>query len=288
MGKNTGNANPCKVITGIARVSYAYLDEVSPKSGKYQCQLIFPKRDKKSILALEKAEDAAYELGIKTKWEGKEPNPKKYESPIHDGDEDSDKEECENSVYINVKSSEKPGMVYADADRTTITDRGEIYSGCYVIAQVVFAPYNFEGKKGVGVFLQHLMKVKDGDRLGGGRESVESAFSDVDTSEFNYSKSRSRRSRDDDDDEEEERPRRRSNHRDEDDDERPKKRSSRYDDEEEERPRKRTSRRDEDDEDERPRKGINIKKRREDDYEDFDDDERPRPKKRSSRYDDED
>ena len=61
----------------------------------------------------------------------------------------------------------------------------EVYGGCYCIAQVnAYAwEYTEKGKvmkRGVSLGLMNLMKVRDGERLGGGKRiSAEDAFADV-------------------------------------------------------------------------------------------------------------
>lgn len=60
-----------------------------------------------------------------------------------------------------------------------------MYGGCYCIAQVnAYAwEYTEKGKvmkRGVSLGLMNLMKVRDGERLGGGKRiSAEDAFADV-------------------------------------------------------------------------------------------------------------
>ena len=43
----------------------------------------------------------------------------------------------------------------------------ELYSGCYVQAQLSLYVYNANGNKGVGVGLEAVRKVAEGERLGG-------------------------------------------------------------------------------------------------------------------------
>lgn len=241
-----------KVITDPVRTSFVRVTQPD-ENGKFGLALLLDKKkNKKTILAIEDAIEAAIEQGIQTKWGGKEP--KKLALPLHDGDIDSEREEYEGCMYLNPKSNDRPGIVGPDLE--PITDREEIYSGMHVIASITFAPYNHteSGKKGVGVYLSHIMKVKDDERLGGGRSKVEDDFADVDTSRFDTSRfkaSKSKKRRDDDEDEA--RPtKRRTSRRDDDDEEEPrKKRSSRYDEDEEEdeyyKPKKKKSSRYDDD-----------------------------------------
>ena len=77
--------------------------------------------------------------------------------------------------YINAKSNRKPQVV--DLDRDDIFDAEEVYSGCYVRATIVFFPYSNEGK-GVGVLLNNVQKLADGDHLGGSAASAADDFDD--------------------------------------------------------------------------------------------------------------
>jgi hypothetical protein len=56
-----------------------------------------------------------------------------------------------------------------------IVQKGEIYSGCYARVCVSLFPYNTAGKRGIGIGLEAVQKLRDGDPLGGG-VSVADAF----------------------------------------------------------------------------------------------------------------
>ena len=69
---------------------------------------------------------------------------------------------CDNikkSAYSTSKSIDR--LLY-------ITDKEEMYSGCYGNVAVSLYPYEFTGKYGVGVGLNAIQKTKDGERLDGG------------------------------------------------------------------------------------------------------------------------
>ena len=53
-----------------------------------------------------------------------------------------------------------------------------MYSGCYGRASINFYPYSVNGNKGVGVGLNNVQKLTDGERLGGSRATAESDFGD--------------------------------------------------------------------------------------------------------------
>ena len=109
-----------------------------------------------------------------SKWGGKEP--KKLDLPLRDGD-DKDDEVYAGMLYVNAKSSTRPGIV--DRNKAPIVDEEEIYSGVWAIVSVTFYPYDTNGNRGVACGLNNIMKFKDDEKLGG-RSSAESDFADID------------------------------------------------------------------------------------------------------------
>lgn len=170
--------SPMKVIGGLARVSYAHVFKPTsvhpdkPETLKYSAVLLIPKTNKELIKTIKVAINAAIEAGVESKWNNKKPN--NLNLPLRDGDNE-DKPEYAGHYFLSVKSDTKPGIV--DKDREPLTSEDEFYSGCYVRFSIKFFPYNTAGNKGVGVNLNHLQKVKDGERLGG-RASVDEDFSE--------------------------------------------------------------------------------------------------------------
>ena len=133
--------NPMKVITGPnTRWSYANVWEPKSINGstpKYSVSLIIPKSDKVTVEKIKKAIQAAYEEGqSKLKGNGKTvPALSVLKTPLRDGDlERPDDETYANSYFINANSATAPGIV--DADRNTIIDRSEVYSGVYGRASI--------------------------------------------------------------------------------------------------------------------------------------------------------
>lgn len=169
--------NPCKVITGQVRLSYAHLLEpVAIEEGadkKYSVALIIPKSDTKTINAIKKAVEAAKELG-KTKWGGK--IPARLKLPLRDGDEERPEDETyANAYFINASAKTKPGIV--DKDLNPIMSADEVYSGMYARASVNFYPFDVSGNKGIACGLNNIQKLKDGDPLSG-RSRAEDDFGD--------------------------------------------------------------------------------------------------------------
>ena len=164
--------NPMKVITGPnTRWSYANVWESKSINGgtpKYSVSLIIPKSDKVTVEKIKKAIQAAYEEGqSKLKGNGKSvPSLSVLKTPLRDGDlERPDDEAYANSYFINANSATALGIV--DADRNTIIDRSEVYSGVYGRASINLYAFNSNGNKGIACGLNNLQKIKDGEPLGG-------------------------------------------------------------------------------------------------------------------------
>ena len=169
-----------KVVTGLVRFSYCNIFRsrvfTEGQDAKYSVCLLIPKKDKKTLDKIQEAMDAAIEDGIASKWGGK--TPKNLHLPLRDGDEERADEapEYEGMMFLNANSTSKPGIV--DADRNEILDPDEVYSGCWGRASINFFPYDNHGNRGVGVGLNNIQKIKDGERLGGARASAEKDFDD--------------------------------------------------------------------------------------------------------------
>ena len=162
-----------KVITGKVRFSYAHVFEPKAieegQTPKYSVSILIPKSDKKTLDKIKKAIEAAKQAG-KAKLGGK--IPPKLKVPLRDGDEERpDDENYADCYFVNANSTNKPGIV--DENRQEIIDRDEFYSGCYGKASINFYAFNAAGNKGVAAGLNNLMKLEDGERLGGGSTAEE-------------------------------------------------------------------------------------------------------------------
>jgi len=165
---------PTDLVTPEFRCSYLQVFEAreDPNGNfKFSVAMLFPKEGT-DIAEIKTAMNNA----VVNKW-GDKP-PQNMKNPLKDGDikeNDADKVYA-GHWYINASSNEnrKPGVV--DNKLKPIIDQADFYSGCYARAKVNFYGYD-NVSKGVGCGLQHIMKVKDGESLGGSTESAESAFS---------------------------------------------------------------------------------------------------------------
>lgn len=176
--------NATKVVTGEVR--FSFLNVFEPKSingseEKYSVSLLIPKTDTKTINAINKAVEAAKQAGI-GKFGGKIPAVMKL--PLRDGDaERPDDEVYAGHYFVNANCKQQPGLVYKNGQR--IIDSTELYSGCYGHASINFFAFNNNGNKGIACGLNHLMKTRDGEPLGG-RSKVEDDFAGLieDTDDF--------------------------------------------------------------------------------------------------------
>jgi hypothetical protein len=169
-----------KVITGKVRFSYVNIFRSRAfregQDAKYSICLLIPKEDKAGIAKIRAAMDEAVQDGITSKWGGKKP--KNLHLPLRDGDEDRADEapEYAGMMFLNANSNTKPGIV--DKDLNEILDPDEVYSGCWGRASINFFPYDSNGNRGVGVGLNNIQKLKDGDHLGAARAKAEDDFGD--------------------------------------------------------------------------------------------------------------
>lgn len=176
------NSTHC-TVSAIA--SYANLNQpraFGEQEPVYSSSLIVSKDDVTSNARIESAMRAAYEAGLAT-LQGRNPNPPTFEEvtangPVHDGDVKKPGDAAyKNSYYLNAKNRRKPGIV--DINKNEILDPSEIYSGIKVKAAISFYAYNKNGNKGIGVSLDYIMKVADGEPLGS-TISLDEAFPDDD------------------------------------------------------------------------------------------------------------
>jgi hypothetical protein len=95
-------------------------------------------------------------------------------------DEWEDKGYPENSIFINAKTTNPPGIVSRYQDPETgkaqvITDADEMYPGAQVRFSVTAFGYDVKGNKGVAFALNNVQKWGEGDRLDG-RVKAEDEF----------------------------------------------------------------------------------------------------------------
>lgn len=181
------NKGPILVTTGKVRLSYAHLTEPTAlqegQEKKFSASFIIPKSDKKTIDKIKEAMKQAVQRGIETKWGGKKPP--KLKLPLRDGDEERpDDEAYTDSYFINGNCKSRPFIVDERKHGYVSIEAADenVYSGCYVYANLSFYPFDAAGNRGVACGLNGVMKAGDGEALSS-RVSVETAFGDIKTEE---------------------------------------------------------------------------------------------------------
>lgn len=172
------------VTTGEVRLSYAHLFKpyaaMQGQEEKYSCTILVPKSDVDTMNRINAAIEAAKQKGISDKWNGQ--CPPIVPTPVYDGDGVRPSDgmafgpECKGHwVFTASAKADYPPEV-VDSNRNPIINQSEVYSGIYAYVNVTFYPYAFGGKKGIGCGLGPVMKLRDGEPLGGGRVSASQAF----------------------------------------------------------------------------------------------------------------
>lgn len=192
MAKQTGApAHKVNLTTGIGVVSFPHLTAAQAASNKndkgepvYDVQFIIPKSDKASVRAILLA---IKEVG-EAKWGD---NWKKVRNPLRDGDKEAGDltedgstkgekyPERLGSYFINARSYRPVGVF--DRQRRPLLGETDVYGGCKAKIAVTFYPYSTSGNHGIGVGLDGVQKIADGEPFGGGgAPSVESMFDMLD------------------------------------------------------------------------------------------------------------
>lgn len=171
--------NQNQLTTDEVRLSYAHLYEPHASNGgdpKYGVTVLLPKSDAQTKARLDAAYNYAVQNGVNEKWNGT--MPPVIACPIYDGDGvrpngEPFSAECRGHWVFTANSKNPVPLV--DQNMNPIVQKGELYSGCYARVCISLFPYNNAGKRGIGVGLEAVQKLRDGDPLGGG-VSVADAF----------------------------------------------------------------------------------------------------------------
>ena len=142
------------------RISFANIFEpksINGSEAKYSVSCLIPKDDKKTLLAIHKAVEAAKEDGKVRKWGGKLPPNLKL--PLRDGDIDRpDDENYQEHFFLNATSKDAPQVV--DRHVQPVVDPMMVYSGCFCNVSVNFYPFNANYKDYFDKRI-HLIEVKN-------------------------------------------------------------------------------------------------------------------------------
>lgn len=162
-------------VTGKCRLSFPSLFKPTAfrdNEPKYSASLIFDKNDKtheKIKAATKKVVKASYPDGK---------IPKDLTIAVRDGD-DREYEGYEGKMYIAAKASAENQPTVLDEKVELVLDPATMYPGCYVRAEI--AVYLNKAWKKVCIGLNHIQKIGDGERLGGGKSKPEDIFEKVET-----------------------------------------------------------------------------------------------------------
>ena len=171
------------LVTGKVRLSYVNLFEPrAPLNGgdpKYSVTVMLPKTDAATYQIIQAALNEATQDGVAKKWGGR--MPAKLDVPIHDGDGvrpngEPFGEECRGCWVFTASGKQQPGIV--DQRVQPILDSTQVYSGIYAHVDVNFYPYDAAGKRGIGIGLNNVQKVADGEALSG-RRAASAVFAPV-------------------------------------------------------------------------------------------------------------
>jgi hypothetical protein len=167
----TMEKNPLKVVTAKHRISYAHIKEPNAFDDtgdkKYSVTLLI-KKNSPDVAKIKDAIKTAHNANKESMFKGLPLTSPKMWNPLRDGDELVEEKpemvEYAGCYYLKASSKSQP-QVY-DTDKQEIFDLDEVYSGCYCRAVIACFPFNNKSK-GFGFYLNSLMKIEDGERLGG-------------------------------------------------------------------------------------------------------------------------
>lgn len=190
MAKTTFDPNkPITVTLGPdMRFLWPYLFEKRPNDDgeeKYEVLVQIPRANKRMIDLVNDAIDAAIERGFSGDLSDKSTFKKGTKEsalklPLKDGADRADDEYgdlFEGYMYLTAKNGKRRPVVL-DQNGQQILDPEEIYSGAIGAVSLTFYPYN-NRSQGVGVMVNHVMKLEEGKRLSGGASvTPEEAFAE--------------------------------------------------------------------------------------------------------------
>ena len=176
--------NLTNITTGEVRLSFVHLFKpyaFQPGSEeKFSCTILVPKSDMDTMARINAAIEAAKQRGISEKWNGVAPP--MIPTPVYDGDGVRPSDgmafgpECKGHwVFTASAKADYPPEV-VDRQGNPIINQSEVYSGMFARVNVTFYPYAYGGKKGVGCGLGPVMKMRDGESLGGSAPTAAQAF----------------------------------------------------------------------------------------------------------------
>lgn len=176
--------NTAHVVLTNVRLSYTHLDkpyaQQPGQEAKYSATILVPKQPGTNKGAIDFAIAEATRKAVEKYGKAFPSAPK---ISVHDGDgtRPSDNQpfgdECRGCWVFTAGNKQKIDVV--DTNLQLILDPTAVYSGMYANVGVTFFGYNAPQNKGVGVALDNVQKIADGEPLGGTRASAEDDFGGV-------------------------------------------------------------------------------------------------------------
>lgn len=171
------------IITPRFRVSYPVVFQpkaMNEGDAKYSVMMIFDKEAQatKEFAAIKK--NVLEELKAKWPKASKDIMKERYLKVFKPAEKcvNSDGERyegCEDGFIVLRAQSKFPPEVI-NQRKETIVDENDFYPGCYALAKITPASFDLPTNKGITLYLGNIMKIAEGDRLGG----VRSAANDFD------------------------------------------------------------------------------------------------------------
>ena len=168
------------ITTGKVRASYVSIFQPKvPQNGgdpKYSVTLLIPKTDTATINGIYAEMEKAKQEGAQKVFGGNVPPV--CRTPLYDGDGvrpsgEAFGEECRGHLVMTASAKLQPSIVGLNMEN--IINPAEVYSGCYIRANINFFAYKTNGNCGIGCGLNAVQKIEDGEPLTA-RVSAEEAF----------------------------------------------------------------------------------------------------------------
>ena len=170
-------------VTPKFRAAFVNLFEPKKKESpeekdKYGMTMLFGDGEDLSEIKALATQLMTEKFGDKKSW------PKGFHKPWRDqADKDKENENADGktydgfvsgNLYMNGTSERKPEVV--DENVKPILNRADVYSGCYMVAHITLFWFEKKTNKGIGVSINTVQKVGNGEPLGGSPPSAASVF----------------------------------------------------------------------------------------------------------------
>lgn len=172
------------LLTPKFRASFPHLHkaQLNKLSNKEEYSIVALFKKGEDLTALKEAAKAAIveKWGPDTaKW------PKNLRTPFRDQAERTNDDGVlpagyeAGAIFLNLKSKNRPQVVKKEGKTViALTDPNDFYAGCWAIASVSVYAYDQAGNRGVAFGLSNVLKVEDGEPLGG-RTTPEADFAPI-------------------------------------------------------------------------------------------------------------